>query len=149
MEIARCLEPGMSLLVGTVNARNVPVCCRAVALTSSDDLASVTVYLPVATSSETIQNLAATRKMAIAATYPIDHCSIQLKGVPGDARLAREDEGALVRARFAAFVEVFDSIGIPAAVVRNISCWPAFAIDMRVEQVFDQTPGPNAGARLR
>jgi hypothetical protein len=149
MQIIRCLDPGMSLLVGTVNAQNRPACCRAVALASSDDVTTVTVYLPIATSHETIQNLATTRRMAIAATHPIDHCSIQLKGTPGDTRLAREDEAAFVKSRFEAFADILDSIGIPSRVTRNASCWPAFAVSVRVEQVFDQTPGPKAGARVR
>jgi hypothetical protein len=149
MQISRCLDPGMSLLVGTVNGQNVPACCRAAALASSDELATVTVYLPIATSHETIQNLATTGRMAIAATHPIDHCSIQLKGTPGDARLARDDEATFVKARFEAFAAILDTIGIPARVTRNAVCWPAFAITMRVEQIFDQTPGPKAGARIR
>ena len=41
--VKRCLDAGMSLLVATVNAENVPSCCRAVALASADDLATVTV----------------------------------------------------------------------------------------------------------
>ena len=149
MEIARSLDPGMSLLVGTVNSQNVPVCCRAVALASGDALATVTVYVPIATSHETIQNLATTRRMAIAATNPLDHCSIQLKGTHTDTRLAREDELDFVASRFGAFADILDSIGIPSRVTRNATCWPAFAVTMRVEEIFDQTPGPKAGARVR
>jgi hypothetical protein len=44
---------------------------------------------------------------------------------------------------------VLDRIGIPSALTRNASCWPAFAVTLRVEQVFDQTPGPNAGTQVR
>src|SRR3954470_16019072 len=149
MQVTRCLDPGMSLLVGTVNAQNVPACCRAVALASTDDLATVTVYLPIATSHETIRNFATTRRMAIAATHPIDHCSIQLKGTPGDARVASEEEAGFVRSHFAAFAEILDRLGVPSRITLNASSWPAFAVSMRVEQVFDQTPGPKAGTRVR
>jgi hypothetical protein len=147
--VKRCLDAGMSLLVATVNAENVPSCCRAIALASADDLATVTVYLPLATSHETVQNIATTRRLAIAATYPPDNFSIQLKGTAGDARLARDEEAAFVRSRLNAFADVLDTTGIPRRVTANASCWPAFAVDMRVEQVFDQTPGPNAGTRVR
>lgn len=149
MQITRCLDPGMSLLVGTVNAKNIPLCCRAVALRSRDEVATVTVYLPIATSHETLQNLALTGRMAIAATHPIDHFSLQLKGTTGDARLARADEEVFVRTRFRAFADILDTLGIPATVTSNASCWPALAVDMRVEQVFEQTPGPRAGTRVR
>jgi hypothetical protein len=149
MQISRCLDPGMSLIVGTVDHNNMPSCSRAVALSSSDDVATVTVYVPVATSQDTVRNVAMTRRMAVAATHVIDHCSIQLKGTTGDVRLAREDEAAFVRRQFEAFADSLDSIGIPKRVVLNAACWPAFAIDMRVEQVFEQTPGPRAGNRVR
>jgi hypothetical protein len=147
--IHRCLESGTSILVGTVDAGGTPSCCRAVALTSTDDLETVIVYLPVATSHETIQNLATTKRLAITATHPVEHCATQLKGTATEARLAREDEGSMVRARLDALADVLESIGLPRRVTRSFSHWPAFAVNMRVEQVFEQTPGPKAGSRLR
>jgi len=44
---------------------------------------------------------------------------------------------------------VLERIGVPRRLVRNVTRWPAFAIEMRVEHVFEQTPGPNAGSRIR
>jgi hypothetical protein len=149
MQISRCLDPGMTLIVGTANAQNVPVCCRAVALSSRDDAATVTVYLPVATSHETVQNLATTRRIAITATDPIDHCSIQLKGTTDDARLARDDEARFVGERFRAIADSLDRIGIPARVTGNAAWWPAFAVSVRIDEIYDQTPGPKAGTRVR
>jgi hypothetical protein len=145
----RCLEPGLSILVGTVDAKGTPSCCRAIAIASEDGLQSVTVYLPVSTSHETIQNLATTGRLAVAATNPIDHCATQLKGTRMDARLAREDEAPFVRDRLEAFANVLDTIGVPKRLTRSVSHWPAFAVTLRVEQVFEQTPGPNAGSRIR
>jgi hypothetical protein len=103
----------------------------------------------VATSHETIQNLGTTKRLAVAATHVIDHCATQLKGATSDARLACEDEAAFVRERLEAFADMLDAVGVPKRLTRSLSHWPAFAIKMRVEQVFEQTPGPNAGSRLR
>jgi hypothetical protein len=139
----------LSILVGTVDAHGMPSCCRAIAIASVDELKTVTVYLPVATSHETIQNVATTGRLAIAATHPIDHCATQLKGTTTEARLAREDEASFVRGRLEAFADVLDTIGVPRRLTRSVAHWPAFAVSMRVEQVFEQTPGPKAGSRLR
>src|SRR5262245_57684476 len=109
--IRRCLDPGMSLLVGSVDAGGTPVSCRAVALTSADDLATVTVYVPLATSHETINNIATTHRMAVAATYPIDNSSMQLKGTASAARLARADEEPLIRASLDGFADVLEQLG--------------------------------------
>jgi hypothetical protein len=149
MQITRCLDAGMSVLVATVDARNRPSCCRGIALASNDEVKTVTVYVPLATSHETIQNVATTGRMAIAASNPIDHFTVQLKGTTSEARLAREDEKAFVKSRLDAFADILDSIGIPSRVAKNAAYWPAFAVDMRVDQVFEQTPGPNAGMRVR
>jgi hypothetical protein len=147
--IRRCLENNVSILVGSVDTRGEPSSCRALALTSDDDLATLTVFVPVRTSRDTIANVATTRRLAVVATHPIDHFSIQLKGIAGTARLARENEAAVVRKGFDGFAEILNGLGIPPRVTSAVALWPAFAIEMQVEEIFDQTPGPKAGQRLK
>ena len=141
----RCLEPGLSVLVGTADRAGNPSCCRGVAISTPDDLATITVYVPLATSHETIQNVATTKKVAVTVTHPSDNFATQFKGEAVDARLAREDEAPFVRSRLDAFADVLDRLGVPRRVSRSMAHWPAFAVTLRVDQVFDQTPGPNAG----
>jgi len=147
--LQRCLEPGLSVIVGSVDAQGAPTCCRAYGLRSTDELETVTVYVPVATSHETIQALAMTGRLAIGATYPADHSATQLKGVVTETRLAREDESAFVREQMRVYTEVLAEFGIPKRLSSRATYWPAFAVTMRVEEIYDQTPGPNAGGRLR
>jgi hypothetical protein len=139
----------LSILVGAVDERGTPSCCRAIAIASSDELETVTVYLPVATSHDAIQNVASTHQLAIAATSPQDNCATQLKGTALGVRLATEEEAVFVRDRLEAFADVLVTIGVPRRLTRSLAHWPAFAVSMRVEQVFEQTPGPKAGSRLR
>jgi hypothetical protein len=145
----RCLEPELSIIVGTVDAQGVPSTCRAVALASDDGLETLTVYVPVATSHSTIQNLATTKRLAVAATHPRTNAATQLKGTTIETWLARDNESELVRSRLEAFGEVLESIGVPRRLTRSVAHWPAFAIRIRVEQIFEQTPGPNAGSPMR
>ena len=63
--------------------------------------------------------------------------------------LARDDEATFVRQWFDAFAGNLERIGVPRRLTRRVACWPAFAVTMRVEHVFDQTPGPKAGSRVR
>lgn len=149
VRLQRCLEPGLSILVGVADEHGVPTCCRAYALRSTDALETVTVYVPVATSHETIQALATTGRLAVAATHPADHSATQLKGVATETRLAREDEGAFIRERISSYADVLDAFGVPKRLSSRIVCWPAFAVTMRVEEIYEQTPGPKAGSRLR
>jgi hypothetical protein len=147
--VRRCLEQGTTILVASVNRQGVPSCCRGVALTSNDDLATATVYVPLAASQDTIANVATTHRIAVSITHPVDHSSIQLKGTTATTRLAEDREAGFVRGRLDAMAEVLDSIGLPRRIVHSITCWPSYAIDVRVEEIYDQTPGPNAGSRLR
>lgn len=145
----QCLDPGLSILVGTVNPQGIPSCCRGIAVASRDALATLTVYIPVATSQDTIQNVALTGRLAVAASHPVTHCTTQLKGRTIEARLAREDEAEIVRHGLDAFADILDTIGVPRRRTRSAAHWPAFAITMQVEEMFEQTPGPQAGTRLR
>lgn len=147
--VHRCLEPGVSVLVGTVDPQGTPACCRAIAIASEDDLHTVTVYVPVATSQQIIQNVAMTRRLAVAATDVIEHCATQLKGTTTEARLARSSEASFIRTRLDQFADVLDRIGVPRRLTRSLAHWPAFAVTIEVEQVFEQTPGPKAGTLLR
>lgn len=147
--LRRCLEPGLSILVGTADADGAPSCCRGIAIQSLDEFETVTVFLPVATSQDIIHNVAMTRQLAVVATHPRDNFATQFKGATLEARLAREEEAAFVRSWLDAFADILDRIGVPRRLTHRVAVWPAFAVTMRVEQVFDQTPGPKAGSRVK
>lgn len=139
----------MSLYAGTVGVDGVPVGCRAVALTTNPELSKITVYVPMTTSSDLVAGVAATKRLAVVATYPPDHFSMQLKGTTTAVRLATDDERELVRDRLEGFAEVLYGLGVPMRMVRAVNHWPAFAIDLQVDEIFDQTPGPKAGMPIR
>lgn len=147
--LRRALEIGRTVLVGTADARNIPSCCRAVAIRSQDELVTATVYIPLAASHQTIQNLATTKRLAVVASHPIDHCTIQLKGTATEVRLAGDAEAPFVKNRIEGLAALLHNIGVPRRLMGNAAFWPAFAVTMRVEEIFEQTPGPNAGGRLR
>ena len=147
--LVKGVEPGVSVIVGSVDTDGNPSCCRAVGLRSDDGLATVTVFVPEATSKDTIANVAATRRLAVVTTHPITHCATQLKGVVDRTRPAREDEEAFVVAHLGGFSGVLNAIGYPPRVTRSVAYWPAVALEMRVEEIYDQSPGPKAGTRLR
>ena len=139
----------MSILVGSADASGGPACCRGVALVPAPDLATATVYVPVATSRDVLANAATTKRLSVVSSHPIDHTSVQLKGIVQNIRLARDDEAPLVRGRLGEFVNVLAQIGVPRQLASSMSCWPAFALEMSVEELYDQTPGPKAGTAIR
>lgn len=147
-KLASFIREGISVSVGTVDADSFPACCRAIALTSKDDFDSVVVYLPVATSQETLANVATTRRMAIICSEPLTHCSLQVKGLMRGVRLAGPAEEQFINESVGAWSRVLAEIGLPPHITHSFNHWPAFAVEVSVEELFDQTPGPNAGVQL-
>jgi hypothetical protein len=147
--LRRFLDGGISVFVATVDAEGVPTCCRGIAFDTKDDFDTITVYLPAATAGETVANLATTRRIAVGLTEPLSHDSVQIKGVTRGVKLAPAQDREFVVSRLEAFANTLDNFGLPRNVTRTLNHWPAFAIEVSVEQVFDQTPGPRAGVELR
>jgi hypothetical protein len=127
----------------------MPSCCRAIALVQGADSRLFTVYVPVATGQQTIANVATTRRLAIVCSRPTDHSTMQLKGTTSGVRVAREDERELVAGRVDQFADALAQLGMPRRVTRRLAHWPAFAIDVAVEEIYEQTPGPQAGVSLQ
>ncbi len=141
-------DGGTSVIVGTVDADGIPTCCRAIAISTKDNFDTITVYIPAATAQETVANVATTRRIAVSATRPLTHESVQIKGLTRGVRLAPASDEEYVRQRLHDFAEVLEAIGLPQRVTKSMAHWPAFAIDFSVEQIFDQTPGPKAGNEI-
>lgn len=147
--IARQIAPGRSVLVGTVDPSGWPASCRGVGLRLDPDRQGFTVYVPVATAAEAVANIATNGRIAVVSSDPLSHETLQLKGRIRAVRIAGADEEPVVRACVERFADVLDQAGLPRGVTRSVACWPAFAVDVAVEAVFDQTPGPRAGALVR
>ncbi|PYQ26701.1 MAG: hypothetical protein DMF56_23250 [Acidobacteria bacterium] len=147
--LRKCVQSGLSIIVGTADSERVPATCRAVAMKTNDDFETVTVYIPAATSHETMANIATTRRLAVACSEVSTHETTQIKGVTRAVRLAPREDEAFVRERIEAFAASLESIGLPRHTTRRLAHWPAFAIDVTIEEIFDQTPGPKAGTALR
>ena len=141
------LDPGLSILIGTVDAQGTPSCCRGIAI-AAGDASRLTVFVPLATSQRVIQDAATTHRLSVTASHVVSHRTIQFKGRTGVVRLARDEEAPWIRDRLRAFAESLDEVGVPWRDALRLAHWPAFAVELRVEETFDQTPGPNAGCKL-
>lgn len=137
------------MIVGTVDSRGIASCCRGIALRANEEVGTVTLFVPASTAREVVANAATTRKVAVTTSFPLDHNTIQLKGTARDVRMARDEEKEFLEERFRAFAFVLEKTGLPRRVSARVSHWPAFAIELAVEEIFEQTPGPRAGELLR
>lgn len=142
------LESGVSVLVGTRSDRLFPDCCRGFGAMVGEDGREVTVYLPDATCGESLANLRDNGAIAVCFSRAIDHRSLQIKGEAVEIREADEKDRKRILRYRRALAESLGVVGVPPQVTLRIAHWPCRAVRVRVNAVFDQTPGPGAGAAL-
>ena len=147
-ELTEFIESGVSTIVGTRDAALRPCVMRASGAFVSEDREHLTVFLNQALAARTRQNLAQTGWIATTFSRPIDHRTLQVKGRVVELRPARAAERARIERYLAAFVEQLYCVGLPRALVRRLRVWPSLAVVIEATDVFSQTPGPGAGARI-
>jgi Pyridoxamine 5'-phosphate oxidase len=148
------LEGGVSVIVGTRDSRLVPEITRAWGPSVSKDRRRIRLCIPLATSRKTLENLEENGQIAVSFSLPSNYQTVQLQGrcdrtsepVPADL--------AAVERHRAAFCSVNEKIGVPRHHVesfwrRELETSSAMVmIRVMPEEVFDQTPGPDAGSPL-
>jgi hypothetical protein len=146
-DVVALLESGCSMIIGTVDASGTPLATRGWGAAVEAD-GRVRVLLALEADAARA-NLAATGKIAIGATDVPTLRSIQVKGEvvaiepPTDADRDRSD-----RHREGFFRDVHETDGIPIEVLLRVAPGGLEAVTVVPTEVFDQTPGPGAGAPI-
>ena len=152
-ELARLGGTGAAVIVGTCDAARVPEVSRAwgFCVLRAGNAIEICVY--AGSGRRTLANLAENARAAVTITSQTTYRSVQVKGGAG-VTAADEADLRRVAEHQRAFVEEVAAIGLPKeASVRLFederTDSPAMMkIRVGLDAVFDQTPGPGAGARL-
>jgi hypothetical protein len=147
-QLAAFLQEGVGIHIATRNAALEPNGCRALAAAVDADGRHFEVFLARVAAARILPDLEANGQAAVGFGRPVDDRSCQVKGVFVGSRDARDDERPRIDAQWDAFLVNLERIGIPRAVTRAWITWPVIAIRLRANAIFDQTPGPGAGAPL-
>jgi hypothetical protein len=148
-ELGQFLESGLAVVVGTRNGSLEPDGAAAWAVRVQDGGRRLTVFLHEIAARDMLRNLETHPEIAINLDRPTTHRACQVKGVYVSSRRARPAERALVLGQVEGFTADLEKIGIPRAMTVGWNAWPCMALELRVTQLFEQTPGPGAGAPLR
>jgi hypothetical protein len=148
-ELASFLQAGVSIHIGTRDDRLRPNGARAAAVKVGDEGRHFVVYLAKVAAERILPDLRSNGLAAVVFCRPTDDRSCQVKGVFVSARAARADERALVDRQWKEFLDELAQIGIPREATAAWITWPAVAIKLRATALFDQTPGPGAGAPIQ
>lgn len=147
-ELARFIESGISVLVGTRDARLRPDCVRAAGVRADAAAGTLAVFLPQATAARALANLADNGRIAVTVTRAVDHRSLQIKGGAIEIRPASTEEKAFIERYLEQLAVDWGHVGVPRRSTRAMNFWPAFTVRLRAETLFEQTPGPDAGHSL-
>jgi hypothetical protein len=102
----------------------------------------------MATGARTLQYLDANPAVAVCFSRPIDHRTLQIKGRAVGVVVAPAEARPIVERYVIAFAEATHLVGLPRALSRRLTAWPAAAVRIEVERLFQQTPGPGAGGEI-
>jgi|EndMetStandDraft_8_1072994.scaffolds.fasta_scaffold166881_2 hypothetical protein len=148
VELAAFLQEGIAIQLGTRNERLEPNGVRVVSVAVDPDGRHIVAYVPDAAVAQVLPDLQSNGQAALVFARPPDERACQLKGTFTNARPATAAERAGVEAQWDRWLDRLASIGVARATLEPWITWPCTAIRLRVTAIFDQTPGPNAGAPL-
>jgi hypothetical protein len=147
-QLASFLEEGVGIHLGTRNSRLEPNGTRAVAVKVDDAGRHLAVYVPAVSAERVLPDLQANGQGAVLFGRPVDDRSVQVKGVFVDVRDGRDDERELVATQWDGYLHNLGLIGIPHEIYARWPTWPVVVVRLQVTALFEQTPGPGAGAPM-
>lgn len=147
-ELATFLESGLAIVVATRDGDLQPDGAIAWAARIHDDGTALTLFMHDEAARDMLRNLEGHPEIAIDFDRPTSHRACQVKGRYLSSRPAGTDEQRLVQAQMDGFATDLEAIGYPRAMTAGWMIWPCTALDVRVTQLFEQTPGPGTGGPL-
>jgi len=147
-ELASFLQEGIAIELGTRTADLQTNGVRVVAVRVEDGGEELVAYVPLAGSRAVLADLEDNGQAALVFARPPDERACQLKGTFTGARRAETSEREVVESQWGRWLDRLETIGYARSTFGHWTTWPCLAIRVRVNAIFNQTPGPGAGARL-
>ena len=147
-ELAAFLEEGVGIQIGTRSATLEPNGARVVAVRVEDGGTRITAFVPARAFALVASDLESNGQAALVFARPPDERSCQVKGVFEGIQAAGSADEQFVRTQWRRWLERLTTIGLPLSTMGGWDDWPCVAVRLRVTALFNQTPGPNAGAVL-
>jgi hypothetical protein len=145
-ELMAMIDSGAGLVVGTVSDDGEPRADRAWAVDVVDESRRRVRFVMSADDPAVVRNLAA-GSVSLTGAEVVTYQSIQLKGRPLVVEPPTDDDIEMARVQTASFFDaVHRTDGNPVEALRRMLPLQMVAVEMIVEETFDQTPGPSAGA---
>jgi hypothetical protein len=150
-QTAAFIQHHVSINLATTDTANRPAVTRAFGCRLAPDNSSLTVFISSAHNRVVIDNVLATRTIAVVFSRPSTHRTIQLKGRDAKPVTIEPSDYPLLEAYRQSMIEELQSIGYPPAFTEALIPPPETvdtAICFTPMDAYSQTPGPDAGKKL-
>lgn len=148
---AAFLQGRISITAASRDARRLPSVVRAAGCRVDRAAGQVTLLLATRQCGQLLADIAATGALAVVFSEPSTHRTLQFKGSDARATALQPGDHDLVAAHRQAFVDEIVPLGYTRELALTVHSVPQdelCAVTFSVDAVFEQTPGPRAGARV-
>lgn len=146
--LAAFLQEGLSIYIATRNDRLEPNGAKGIAALVDADGVHVDVFVPELAIGRLKADLESNGRIAVVLCRPTDDRTCQIKGTFVSVRPARESEHKIVAGQSQRYRDNLDAIGLPYRATDGWVIWPAVAVRLKADALFNQTPGADAGQRI-
>ena len=138
----------VAMSVGTRDEKLNPHANLAMGAIVNQDRETITFYIPEIMSEKILKNLNDNSRIALTISEPISHETYQFKGAYVSSRKSEEKDIAFQEDFRDKLISLNKKFGRPEKIVKNFVYKPSMAVTFRVEDIFNQTPGPGAGKKI-
>ncbi|HVX31899.1 MAG TPA: pyridoxamine 5'-phosphate oxidase family protein [Solirubrobacterales bacterium] len=142
------LLAGAATIVATRDAEMRPALTRGWGVALAADGGRLALCVEAPPGSRVRANLEANGEIAVTCSRPTTYRTVQVKGVAEIVGEPDAERLRAVRAQVGAFSAEVAQLGLPADAGEALLADELLAVTVVPREVFDQTPGPTAGARL-
>lgn len=147
-EVRGRLAGGVATIVATRDDHLRPSVTRGWGISVAAEGTELTLCVGAPSGSRTRANLQSNGAIAVTSSRPTTYRTVQLKGQVVAIVEPTQEQLEAVEAHVEAFSREAEELGLAPGSGRRLVDPGLVAVSFSVHEVYDQTPGPNAGARI-
>lgn len=150
-DLAAFITSGVSITLASRSPNNIPSIARAkgCALLRSNPC-RLRVFVSASQAKQLVADIQATHAISVTFSVPETYRTVQFKGFDAEVCVLKPEEHALIDEYIRVFAARIESLGFSLTYTQAFFASPSdvVALEFSPTDAFQQTPGPNAGARL-
>lgn len=150
--LAAFAQDAVSITIGACDQQLRPCLVRAAGCRVSADRERVSIFVSASQGAPVLECVRDKGAIAVVFSQPTTHRTFQMKGKSAVIGSLEEGDMEILAAYRKAFAQEVAPLGFGEPLIETLFTYPAndlVRISFSPSEVFSQTPGPNAGARLK